>query len=48
MAPVTPDADFAALAEMTVAINDAPTDDLDIEDEVFDAKRVPRLRDSLL
>ena len=40
MAPVTPDAELAALAEMTAAINDAPTDDLDIEDEVFDAERV--------
>ncbi|MGW0229542.1 GNAT family N-acetyltransferase [Actinopolymorpha singaporensis] len=28
------------VAEMAAAINDAPTDDLDIEDEVFDAKRV--------
>jgi hypothetical protein len=29
-----------AVAEMTAAINDAPTDDLDIEDEVFPAVRV--------
>ena len=29
-----------AVAEMTAAINDAPTDDLDIEDEVFPAERV--------
>lgn len=28
------------VAVMTAAINDAPTDDLDIEDEVFDAKRI--------
>lgn len=36
----TPDDELAALAEMTSAINDAPTDDLDIEDEVFSADRV--------
>lgn len=29
-----------AVAEMTAAINDAPTDDLDIEDEVFPAERI--------
>ena len=29
-----------AVAEMTVAINDAPTDDLDIEDEVFPVERI--------
>ena len=28
------------VAVMTAAINDAPTDDLDVEDEVFDAKRI--------
>lgn len=28
------------VAEITAAINDAPTDDLDIEDEVYDAKRI--------
>ncbi|MBD8869353.1 GNAT family N-acetyltransferase [Nocardioides sp. MJB4] len=36
----TPDEDLAALAEITAAINDAPTDDLDIEDEVFPPARV--------
>jgi GNAT superfamily N-acetyltransferase len=34
------DDDLVALAEVTAAINDAPTDDLDIEDEVFTAQRV--------
>jgi GNAT superfamily N-acetyltransferase len=36
----TPDDQLAALAEMTAAINDAPNDDLDIEDEVFTPERV--------
>lgn len=36
----TPDSELEALAEMTAAINDAPTDDLDIEDEVFSAERI--------
>lgn len=36
----TPDDELEALAEMTSAINDAPTDDLDIEDEVFSAQRI--------
>jgi GNAT superfamily N-acetyltransferase len=36
----TPDDELAALAEMTAAINDAPTDDLDIEDNVFTPARV--------
>jgi len=36
----TPDDELAALAAVTEAINDAPTDDLDIEDEVFSADRV--------
>ena len=36
----SPDEELEALAEMTAAINDAPTDDLDIEDEVFSAERV--------
>jgi GNAT superfamily N-acetyltransferase len=36
----TPNEELEALAEMTAAINDAPTDDLDIEDEVFPAERV--------
>lgn len=37
---ITPDDEHDALAVMTAAINDAPTDDLDIEDEVFDAERI--------
>ena len=36
----TPAEELPALAEMTAAINDAPTDDLDIEDEVFPPERV--------
>jgi GNAT superfamily N-acetyltransferase len=36
----TPDDELEALAEMTAAINDAPTDDLDVEDEVFTPDRV--------
>lgn len=36
----SPDEELEALAEMTAAINDAPTDDLDVEDEVYDAARV--------
>lgn len=36
----TPDEELEAVAEMSRAINDAPTDDLDIEDEVFVAERV--------
>ena len=36
----TPDDELAALAEMTAAINDAPTDDLNIEDNVFTPQRV--------
>ena len=36
----TPDDELAALAVMTSAINDAPTDDLDIEDEVFTPDRI--------
>lgn len=36
----SPDDDLEALAVMTAAINDAPTDNLDIEDEVFDADRI--------
>jgi len=37
---VTPSGDLGALAELTAAINDAPTDDLDIEDEVFPPERI--------
>ncbi|UMG92365.1 GNAT family N-acetyltransferase [Nocardioides sp. TF02-7] len=36
----TPDDRLDDLAEMASAINDAPTDDLDIEDEVFSAERM--------
>jgi GNAT superfamily N-acetyltransferase len=36
----TPDETLQAVAEMTAAINDAPTDDLDIEDEVFPPERI--------
>jgi len=36
----TPADELEAMAVMVAAINDAPTDDLDIEDEVFDADRV--------
>ena len=36
----SPDNELAGLAAVTEAINDAPTDDLDIEDEVFSAERV--------
>jgi len=36
----TPEEMLGAVAEMTAAINDAPTDDLDIEDEVFPAERI--------
>ena len=36
----TPDEELEAVATMTAAINDAPTDDLDIEDEVFPPERI--------
>jgi GNAT superfamily N-acetyltransferase len=36
----TPEEDLDAVAVMVAAINDAPTDDLDIEDEVFSSERV--------
>ncbi|HEU5036229.1 MAG TPA: GNAT family N-acetyltransferase [Nocardioides sp.] len=36
----SPADELPALAEMTAAINDAPTDDLDVEDEVFPPERV--------
>jgi GNAT superfamily N-acetyltransferase len=36
----TPDEELEELAVMASAINDAPTDDLDIEDEVFSADRM--------
>jgi GNAT superfamily N-acetyltransferase len=37
---LTPDDELDAVAEMSAAINDAPTDDLDIEDEVYSPERV--------
>lgn len=37
---LTPDDELPALAVLTASINDAPTDDLDIEDEVFPPERV--------
>ena len=36
----TPDDMVDAMVELVAAINDAPTDDLDIEDEVFSAERL--------
>jgi len=36
----TSDDEIEAVAEMSAAINDAPTDDLDIEDEVYSPERV--------
>jgi RimJ/RimL family protein N-acetyltransferase len=36
----TPDGMLTAIARMTEAINDAPTDDLQIEDEVFSPERI--------
>jgi len=36
----TPDEELSDLATLTATINDAPTDDLDIEDEVFPPERV--------
>jgi GNAT superfamily N-acetyltransferase len=42
----TPEAELDELAEMASAINDAPTDDLDIEDEVFNAQRMKAYEDA--
>jgi len=42
----TPEADLDDLAEMASAINDAPTDDLEIEDEVFNAQRMKAYEDA--
>lgn len=44
----TPDALLDAIAEMTAAINDAPLDDLDIEDEVFTPERVRGFEEAVL
>ena len=42
----TPDAELEALAQMASSINDAPTDDLDYEDEVFSAGRMRAYEES--
>jgi RimJ/RimL family protein N-acetyltransferase len=47
MAP-TPEDLLPALAEATAAINDAPLDDLEIEDEVFSEERVRRYEQAQL
>ncbi len=44
--PQPPTAELAGLAEMTAAINDAPTDDLDIEDEVYTPERIRAYEDA--
>ncbi len=43
----TPDDRLDDLARMASAINDAPTDDLDIEDEVFSAERMRAYEDAM-
>jgi GNAT superfamily N-acetyltransferase len=42
----TPDEELAAVAEMSASINDAPTDDLDIEDEAFPPERIRAYEDA--
>ena len=42
----TSDDELVAVAEMSAAINDAPTDDLDIEDEVFSPERIRAYEDA--
>ena len=44
----TPDELLAAVADITEAINDAPIDDLDIEDEAFPAERVRNYEDATI
>jgi len=44
----TPDDELDAMVELTASINDAPTDDLDIEDEVFTPDRVRGYEDAQL
>jgi GNAT superfamily N-acetyltransferase len=44
----TPAPMVEAMAELVSAINDAPTDDLDIEDEVFTAERLVAYEDATL
>jgi GNAT superfamily N-acetyltransferase len=42
-----PDDLMPQVVEMVAAINDAPTDDLDVEDEVFSAERVRAFEDAM-
>jgi GNAT superfamily N-acetyltransferase len=42
----TPDEELAAVAELSASINDAPTDDLDIEDEAFPPERIRAYEDA--
>ncbi len=44
----TPEDMLDAVAEMTAAINDAPIDDLDIEDEVFSRERIESYENATL
>jgi GNAT superfamily N-acetyltransferase len=44
----TPDELLVAVSEMTVAINDAPIDDLDVEDEAFPAERIRSYEDATI
>ena len=44
----TPPELMDAMVELTAAINDAPTDDLDIEDEVFTPERLTAYEDAVL
>lgn len=44
--PRSDEALLPALGELTAAINDAPTDDLDIEDEVFPPERIRAYEDA--
>jgi GNAT superfamily N-acetyltransferase len=44
----TPDELMDAVATMTAAINDAPTDDLDIEDEVYPRERIEGYETAML
>jgi hypothetical protein len=44
----TPDELMDAVVELSAAINDAPTDDLDIEDDVMSAERVEAYETSVL
>jgi GNAT superfamily N-acetyltransferase len=44
----TPDELMPQVVEMVAAINDAPTDDLDVEDEVFSPERVRAFEDAMV